>query len=564
MVLSVFLVLAGGNAHGAQLTLSWATDAGAAGYKIYYGTASHTYGTPIDVGNVTTTPLVVADGYTYYMAATAYDSSNTESAYSQEISYTAQTCSYSLSPTSASPAASGGSGSISVTTQSGCSWTASSGASWITFTSGTSGTGSGTVAYTVASNTGALRTATSTIAGRTLTFTQSAAATTYTITASATTGGTITPSGSTTVTSGGSQSYTITANTGYTLTGVTVDGVSKGAITSYTFSSVTANHTIAATFTAAATTYTITASATAGGTITPSGSTTVTSGGSQSFTVTPSSGYAISSVTVDGVSKGAVSSYTFTSVAANHTIAASFAGVSQTLTRISVAPSSASVTVNGTKQFTATAYDQSGTAMAPQPTFSWTVSGGGTITSGGLFTAASAAGGPYTVKATSGSVSGTASVTVTSASAIKIGETTVLSGDDNGNGNLLLAQQTSLGQTATITSMSFYVTTTGGSLRLGIYDATGPSGGPGTLKAQTASFTPVSGWNTANVTSPVSLPAGTYWIAYLPSSNALGFKVATTGSAKFYSCTAGTMPTTFSTSPNSATAHWSFYATLQP
>ena len=50
--------------------------------------------------------------------------------------------------------------------------------------------------------------------------------------------------------------------------------------------------------------------------------------------------------------------------------------------------------------------------MVPQPTFTWTVSGGGTISSSGLFTAASAPGGPYTVRAASGSVSGTASVTV--------------------------------------------------------------------------------------------------------------------------------------------------------
>ena len=105
----------------------------------------------------------------------------------------------------------------------------------------------------------------------------------------------------------------------------------------------------------------------------------------------------------------------------------------------------------------------------------------------------------------------------------------MLSGADNGNGNLLLAQQASLGQTAKTVSMSFYVTTTGGSLRMGIYDATGPNGGPGKLKAQTASITPVSGWNTANVTSPVSLPAGTYWIAYLPSSNSLGFMKVLTG-----------------------------------
>ena len=87
------------------------------------------------------------------------------------------------------------------------------------------------------------------------------------------------------------------------------------------------------------------------------------------------------------------------------------------LTTISVSPSSASVTTGGTKQFSATALDQFGQPLNPQPTFTWTVSGGGTISASGLFTAGSAAGGPFTVTAASGSVSGTASVTVTAAPA---------------------------------------------------------------------------------------------------------------------------------------------------
>jgi hypothetical protein len=84
------------------------------------------------------------------------------------------------------------------------------------------------------------------------------------------------------------------------------------------------------------------------------------------------------------------------------------------LTSITVSPSSASVATGGTQPFTATGFDQFGKPMSPQPTFSWSVSGGGTISTSGLFTAGSTAGGPFTVTASSGSVSGTASVTVTS------------------------------------------------------------------------------------------------------------------------------------------------------
>jgi hypothetical protein len=238
-------------------------------------------------------------------------------------------------------------------------------------------------------------------------------------------------------------------------------------------------------------------------------------------------------------------------------------GGGQTLTSISVSPSSASVAVNGTQQFTATAKDQFGNDMSPQPSFTWTVSGGGTINSNGLFTAGSTAGGPYTVTAASGGVSGTASVTVTTASTFTIGETNILSTNDSGYRNYLIAQRVTLGQTGTILSMSFYVKTPRGNLRLGIYDATGPNGGPGALKAQTAGFTPVSGWNTQNVISQVTLAAGTYWLAFLPSSNNLVIKAATTGSANGYNYSYGALPATFSTSPTSYTRHWSFYATLQ-
>src|SRR5687767_2706493 len=62
------------------------------------------------------------------------------------------TCTYSISPTSASVAAAGGTGTVNVTAGAGCAWTAASNASFITIAGGTSGSGSGTVTYSVASN----------------------------------------------------------------------------------------------------------------------------------------------------------------------------------------------------------------------------------------------------------------------------------------------------------------------------------------------------------------------------------------------------------------------------
>jgi hypothetical protein len=90
--------------------------------------------------------------------------------------------------------------------------------------------------------------------------------------------------------------------------------------------------------------------------------------------------------------------------------------VSATLTAITVSPASASVAVNGTQQFTATAKDQFGTTISPTPTITWMVSGGGSISSSGLFSAGSTGGGPFTVTAASVGTNGTAQVTVTSGS----------------------------------------------------------------------------------------------------------------------------------------------------
>lgn len=85
----------------------------------------------------------------------------------------APSCSYSLSRTSQAVKKRGGAERVNVTATSGCAWTASSQASWITITSGPGGTGNGTVVYDVDNNnTGADRTGTLTIAGITFTVSQ--------------------------------------------------------------------------------------------------------------------------------------------------------------------------------------------------------------------------------------------------------------------------------------------------------------------------------------------------------------------------------------------------------
>ncbi len=72
---------------------------------------------------------------------------------------------------------------------------------------------------------------------------------TRTITVTAGAGGSISPAGpAVTVTYGADQPFTITPNVGSIISDVLVDGVSQGAIAAYTFTNVTADHTIAASF----------------------------------------------------------------------------------------------------------------------------------------------------------------------------------------------------------------------------------------------------------------------------------------------------------------------------
>jgi hypothetical protein len=87
-------------------------------------------------------------------------------------------CSYSVTPTTVSINAAGGSGTpISVSTASGCSWTATTSAGWITILTGASGTGNGSVTYSVQANTGSSRGGTLTVAGQSVSISQGAACT---------------------------------------------------------------------------------------------------------------------------------------------------------------------------------------------------------------------------------------------------------------------------------------------------------------------------------------------------------------------------------------------------
>src|SRR5262245_60052144 len=83
-----------------------------------------------------------------------------------------KSCVPTLNPVSAGSPQGGGTGSISVSTPSGCNWSATSGVGWITVTSGASGAGAGAVGYSVAANSGAQRVGTITVNGQAFSVTQ--------------------------------------------------------------------------------------------------------------------------------------------------------------------------------------------------------------------------------------------------------------------------------------------------------------------------------------------------------------------------------------------------------
>lgn len=143
---------------------------------------------------------------------------------------------------------------------------------------------------------------------------------TFTLTYTAGANGTISGTSPQTVPYGG-RGTAITANpsTGYHFVNWSDDSTANPR----TDTKITTNMSVTANF--AINTYTITASAGSNGTVTPAGVTTKNYGDSQAYTITPTTGYHIVSVTVDGSAVATTSPYTFTAIAANHSISATFA-----------------------------------------------------------------------------------------------------------------------------------------------------------------------------------------------------------------------------------------------
>jgi Zn-dependent metalloprotease len=152
---SVSVTAGGGCAWGAASNATWISITGAANGS---GSGTISYSITANPNAVSRTGTLTVAGQTH------------------TVTQGAGTCAYSISSSGQSVTAAAANGNISVSANAGCNWTAASNSSFITVTSGSSGTGAGTVGYSVAANTTITgRTGTITIAGQTFTVTQAAA-----------------------------------------------------------------------------------------------------------------------------------------------------------------------------------------------------------------------------------------------------------------------------------------------------------------------------------------------------------------------------------------------------
>jgi hypothetical protein len=224
-------------------------------------------------------------------------------------------CTYAIQPTGQTIAAAGGPGTVTVTAGPTCGWSATSNVGWISITSGSSGTGTGSVAFSVAANNGGSRTGTLSIAGHPFTLTQSGVSCNYAINPSSdaqpAAGGTSTVS----VMTNASCAWTSASNASWITIPSGAPQTGPGSVTL----SIAANTGAARTGTAtiAGQTFTVSQSATpctfsiapstldfpaAGG----NGSTAVTAGGGCAWTASTTSSWITITEGASGVGNGTV------------------------------------------------------------------------------------------------------------------------------------------------------------------------------------------------------------------------------------------------------------------
>ena len=192
-------------------------------------------------------------------------------------------CSFSIAPTSQNASSSGGSASVGVTAPAGCAWTAASNVPWISISSGSGGSGNGTVQLGIAANADAERRGTVTIGGQTFTIVQ-AGGCTFSISPAAQNlpagGG----SGSVNVNTTGACTWTATTSAPWI--SITSGGSGTGPGTVQFTGAANAGSARSGTITAAGQTFTVTQDAGCSPVVAPDTIGQSAAGGSQNVSVT--------------------------------------------------------------------------------------------------------------------------------------------------------------------------------------------------------------------------------------------------------------------------------------
>jgi hypothetical protein len=296
------------------------------------------------------------------------------------VNQTGTSCTYSVAPLSQSMASAGGSGSAAVTSIGGCSWTATAAVPWITVTSGATGSGSGTVNFSVAANAATTgRTGTLTIAGEIFTVSQAAAPCTYAIA----------PSSQAVVSGGGAGFFAVTAGTGCSWTAssgaawisVTGPSGSGNGTVAFTVAANTTGSQRVGTISVGGQTFTVTQAAPCSYAISPAsqsvpstaatGSFAVTAGGGCSWTATSSAAWLTVTGTPSGAGNGTVTFSTSTNPNSTPRTATISVG-GQTFTVTQAATSSCSYSISPTSRTMSNFGGSNSLSVTTQAGCTWT------------------------------------------------------------------------------------------------------------------------------------------------------------------------------------------------
>jgi photosystem II stability/assembly factor-like uncharacterized protein len=173
------------------------------------------------------------------------------------VALTPLSCTAAISTTTQYMTFNGGSASVEIASPSGCGWSVSSNASWITVASNTSGAGNAAVHYFVDPNPGPARTGTLTVAGQTLSVTQAAGGCAYSLSALNINAPAFGATGVLSITTAGGCAWTAVSNAAWINVTSSGSGSGNGAV-GYTIAANTSTNSRSGTVTIAGQVFSIT------------------------------------------------------------------------------------------------------------------------------------------------------------------------------------------------------------------------------------------------------------------------------------------------------------------